>query len=59
MVRRHGARAETHRDGSDSGATAVEYALFAALIAVVVAGVVLSVGLKTNGAFANLLAQWP
>jgi Flp pilus assembly pilin Flp len=43
----------------EAGATAVEYALFAALIAVVVAGVVLSLGLKTDGAFANLLSQWP
>ena len=38
----------------DSGATAIEYGLIAALIAVVIVGAVSTVGTKLNNAFTNI-----
>ncbi len=39
---------------NDSGATAIEYALIAALIAVAIIAAVTTIGTKLNGAFTNV-----
>lgn len=55
-MRKFFARAQVrwiYRLGSDDGATAVEYALMLALIAMVVFGAVAFLGQQTNGVFAG------
>lgn len=42
-----------------SGATAIEYALIAALIAVVVAGAIGALGVQLSSTFNNVAAQFP
>jgi Flp pilus assembly pilin Flp len=42
----------------EAGATAVEYAVMVALIAIVVAGSVAALGLATEGSFGELMARW-
>jgi Flp pilus assembly pilin Flp len=43
---------------SEAGATAVEYAIMAALIAAVIIGAVMALGLTTEGLFADLIDRW-
>lgn len=43
----------------ESGATAIEYGLIAALIAVVVIGAVSLIGTKLNGTFTTISTQLP
>jgi pilus assembly protein Flp/PilA len=43
----------------ESGATAIEYGLIAALIAVVVIGAVTTIGTKLNGTFTTISTQLP
>jgi pilus assembly protein Flp/PilA len=43
----------------ESGATAIEYGLIAALIAVVVIGAVTAIGTKLNGTFTTISTQLP
>lgn len=44
--------------GGEDGATAVEYAIMAVLIAAVVVGIVQAVGLKTNSMFELVNTGW-
>ncbi|GJD44612.1 hypothetical protein AFCDBAGC_2479 [Methylobacterium cerastii] len=41
----------------ESGATAIEYGMIAALIAVVIIGTLKVIGTKLNGAFTNISTQ--
>jgi pilus assembly protein Flp/PilA len=43
----------------ESGATAIEYGLIAALIAVVVIGAVSAIGTKLNGTFTTISTKLP
>ncbi len=43
----------------DEGATAVEYAIIASLIAAVIAGVVGLVGVEVLGLFNDVIEAWP
>jgi pilus assembly protein Flp/PilA len=43
----------------ESGATAIEYGLIAALIAVVVIGAVTAIGTKLNGTFTTISSKLP
>lgn len=43
----------------ESGATAIEYGLIAALIAVVVIGAVSTIGTKLNGTFTTISTKLP
>jgi pilus assembly protein Flp/PilA len=43
----------------ESGATAIEYGLIAALIAVVVIGAVTTIGTKLNGTFTTISTKLP
>jgi Flp pilus assembly pilin Flp len=44
---------------SETGATAVEYAVMMGLIAAIIIATVTTLGLATEGIFADLLARWP
>jgi pilus assembly protein Flp/PilA len=43
----------------ENGATAIEYAMIAAGIAVAVAGTVMSLGSKVSGLFQSVQSAWP
>jgi pilus assembly protein Flp/PilA len=43
----------------ESGATAIEYAMIAAGVAVAVAGTVMSLGSKLNGMYLSVQSAWP
>jgi Flp pilus assembly pilin Flp len=44
---------------NQEGATAVEYAVMMGLIAAIIIATVTTLGLATEGIFADLLARWP
>jgi Flp pilus assembly pilin Flp len=45
--------------GPEAGATSVEYAVMVALIAAVIIGSVVTLGLTTEGIFVDFVANWP
>ena len=53
MSFRRSASARHSLDGSDDGASAVEYGLLIAAIAAVVVGIVFALGIVVNGAFSR------
>jgi pilus assembly protein Flp/PilA len=58
-IRRNWRRAVLELIDDEQGATAVEYAIVASLIAAVVAGTVLLLGERTQGFFQAVLDVWP
>jgi pilus assembly protein Flp/PilA len=58
-IRRNWRRAVLELIDDEQGATAVEYAIVASLIAAVVAGTVQLLGQRTQGLFQALLDLWP
>lgn len=47
------------RLAGDHGATAVEYALMVAAIAVVIAGIVIVIGVQAGEIFTDVSTRWP
>jgi len=47
------------RLAGDQGATAVEYALLVAAIAVVIAGIVITIGGQADAIFTDVSTRWP
>jgi pilus assembly protein Flp/PilA len=58
-IRRNWRRAVLELIDDEQGATAVEYAIVASLIATVIAGTVQLVGVKTQALFQSVLTLWP
>jgi pilus assembly protein Flp/PilA len=57
-IRRNWRRAVLELIDDEQGATAVEYAIVASLIATVIAGTVQLVGVKTQALFQSVLTLW-